>query len=303
MADVGELLRALEGGQLYRFRDWPNRAVPQLAAGVYTIWREDGLIYVGMAGRSLTAEHIAAGQANAKRGGLSSRLGSHASGRRSGDQFCVYVADRLVLPSLTPDEIAAIGNGRHSLDALVRTYIHAHLSYRFLIVEGGAEARTLEALVREGALRGSAPLLNPSKARSNRSSKFLSEAQAVAPVLAAVISRNGSVLIAKRPHHKRHGGLWEFPGGKIHAGESLLEAARRELNEELGMSVTSVGRILFEQQDPGSSFLIRFIEVEADGEPEPKEHDEVAWVVPHELASYTLAPTDGTFAATLAMST
>jgi hypothetical protein len=161
MADGGELLRALQGGQLYSFRDWPNRAVPQLAAGVYTIWREDELIYVGMAGRSLTADHIAAGQAKAKQGGLFSRLGSHASGRRSGDQFCVYVADRLVLPSLTPDEIAAIGSGRHSLDALVRTFIHAHLSYRFLIVEGGAEARALEALVREGVLRGGLPCSTP----------------------------------------------------------------------------------------------------------------------------------------------
>jgi hypothetical protein len=122
MPNVDTLLAGLELGPSYAFRDWPNPAVPMLAAGVYTIWRQDELIYVGMAGRSLTAEHIASGLASSKRGGLLSRLGSHAAGRRSGDQFCVYVADRLVLPSLTSEEIAAIGSGRHSLDALVRTY-------------------------------------------------------------------------------------------------------------------------------------------------------------------------------------
>jgi hypothetical protein len=52
-----ERLEALERGQVHSFRDWPNRAVPQLAAGVYTIWQQDELIYVGMAGRSLTAEY------------------------------------------------------------------------------------------------------------------------------------------------------------------------------------------------------------------------------------------------------
>jgi mutator protein MutT len=121
----------------------------------------------------------------------------------------------------------------------------------------------------------------------------------VIPVLAAVVSRNGSVLIARRPQHKRHGGLWEFPGGKIRAGETLVEAARRELNEELGMFVTSVGHILFEQQDPGSPFLIRFVEVDAEGEAAPSEHDAVAWVTPAELSQYALAPTDSAFAATL----
>ena len=65
------------------------------------------------------------------------------------------------------------------------------------------------------------------------------------PVLAAVISRNGSVLIAQRARHKRHGGLWEFPGGKIQPGESLLERERREIDEELGMWVARVGAIFF----------------------------------------------------------
>src|SRR5215471_5620178 len=48
--------------------------------------------------------------------GLYTRLHSHASGRRSGDQFCVYVADRLVLPSLSQEEIASIASARHQMD-------------------------------------------------------------------------------------------------------------------------------------------------------------------------------------------
>ena len=55
-----DLLRRWREEPLYRFSDWPNDAVPQVAAGVYTIWRDEQLVYVGMAGRSLTAECIAA---------------------------------------------------------------------------------------------------------------------------------------------------------------------------------------------------------------------------------------------------
>lgn len=50
----------LENGSLYRFTDWPVGNVPQIAAGVYTVWRGDDLLYVGMAGRSLTHADIEA---------------------------------------------------------------------------------------------------------------------------------------------------------------------------------------------------------------------------------------------------
>ena len=55
-----ELLRALEEGARNRFSDWPNQAVPKVAAGVYTIWDHDRFIYVGMTGRGMAAPARAA---------------------------------------------------------------------------------------------------------------------------------------------------------------------------------------------------------------------------------------------------
>jgi hypothetical protein len=60
---------------------------------------------------------------------LRNRLNSHAGGRRSGDQFCVYVFDRLVLPVLSAEEIRKAAEGQISLDARVRHYIRTHCSY------------------------------------------------------------------------------------------------------------------------------------------------------------------------------
>ena len=159
---LAHLLRTLEYGELFAFRDWPNADVPQAAAGAYTVWRGTRLIYVGLSGRSLTEDELAAQRETGIRAkGLFARLNSHASGRRSGDPFCIYVADRLVLPTLSAEQIASIGAGRSSFDELVRRYIHEHLGYRFVEVVDGATARLVETEVRRGALRAGKPLLNP----------------------------------------------------------------------------------------------------------------------------------------------
>src|SRR6478752_1482490 len=108
-------LDQLGSGPAYRFADYSTLSdvIPGSGAGVYTIWDDAGeLIYVGVAGR------------NPEGKGLASRLRSHASGRRSGDQFCVYVADHYVLPELAREQIEAIRDSRLSMDALVRDKIH-----------------------------------------------------------------------------------------------------------------------------------------------------------------------------------
>ena len=119
------------------------------------------------------------------------------------------------------------------------------------------------------------------------------------PVIAAVIERAGVYLICQRPLEKRHGGLWEFPGGKLLDGEGPLEGASRELWEELELEVQTVGDPLLNLQDPNSDFLISFCPVEALGEPKPLEHIDVRWVEPSELLNFDLAPSDRQFAETL----
>jgi hypothetical protein len=93
--------------------------------------------------------------------GLYDRLNSDRSGRRSGDQFCVYVCDRLVQPALDRSEIEAIASAEASLDQTTRAYIQEHLSYRFVELSTFAESLAIERSVRSGVLSVGAPLLNP----------------------------------------------------------------------------------------------------------------------------------------------
>jgi hypothetical protein len=153
-----QLATDLTHGAAYSFADWPNSHVPTFGAGVYTVWHQDGrFIYVGMSGRGMTADTLRRNTPH----GIHTRLRSHASGRRSGDQFCVYVADRLVLPTLTQENIADIASGRHQLDAFVRRYIHENLYYRFKILPDGATAYAVEAAIKKGEWPHGRPLLNP----------------------------------------------------------------------------------------------------------------------------------------------
>lgn len=120
-----------------------------------------------------------------------------------------------------------------------------------------------------------------------------------ARVVAAVIQRNGNLLLCQRPAGKRYGLKWEFPGGKLRVGETLEQAAVRELREELGVGVEAVGQPRFAREDPGSGLLIEFIDVSIKGEPTAIEHADLAWVSPSRLLDYPLAPTDFAFAQTI----
>ncbi len=167
-AQFGEELKELEVGPEHRFSDWPTASIPSFGAGVYTIWRNRVLIYAGTSGRSISANTLKRNKPH----GLFTRLKSHADGRRSGDQFCVYVADRLLMSGLSKTQIMEIADGRLSFDRLIRTYIHDHLTYRFVILEAGGQARALETLVRAGSLAAGRPLLNPAPGPAPRPSRF-----------------------------------------------------------------------------------------------------------------------------------
>lgn len=114
-------------------------------------------------------------------------------------------------------------------------------------------------------------------------------------VLAAVVERDGRYLVCQRPAHKRHGLFWEFPGGKLEAGEDHEAAAVRELKEELNLAVLKVGSILYSADDPGSSFIIDFVNVEVEGIPVLHEHCRLSWLKVEELKELKLAPSDQSF--------
>ena len=119
------------------------------------------------------------------------------------------------------------------------------------------------------------------------------------PVVAAVIQHDNCFLLCQRPSHKRHGDLWEFPGGKVHGGESVPEAVFRELAEELHVKPTSVGRVRLSVPDPDSEFVIQFVDVAIEGVPSPSEHQAIAWLDREALRDLSLAPADRVFVETV----
>ena len=114
-------------------------------------------------------------------------------------------------------------------------------------------------------------------------------------VIAAVIRRNGAFLLGRRPENKRHGGMWEFPGGKVEPGEKPETTARRELAEELELDVTNFGELLHTVQDEDSPFIIEFYPTEVTGDPAPREHTEIEWLSSDKIATIALAPADRIF--------
>lgn len=119
-------------------------------------------------------------------------------------------------------------------------------------------------------------------------------------VVAAVVRRGDTLLVGRRPFEKRHGGMWEFPGGKIDPGETPGNAARRELAEELELTVTAVRPMLYAVRDEASPFVIEFYPVDTTGEPIAHEHSEVTWLTMEELTELALAPADEAFVRWLA---
>lgn len=115
-------------------------------------------------------------------------------------------------------------------------------------------------------------------------------------VVAAVAKRGERYMVCQRPTHKHHGGLWEFPGGKVHERETLTEAIHRELEEEISIhELEDVGPPIASIMDPGGVFKIIFIPVIFQADPEATEHDEIRWCSIAELGDLPLAPSDKSF--------
>ncbi|MCI3946979.1 mutT/nudix family protein [Pseudomonas syringae] len=108
-------------------------------------------------------------------------------------------------------------------------------------------------------------------------------------VAAAVIrGADGKILIARRADSQHQGGLWEFPGGKVEAGETVESALARELQEELGIVVTAARPLIKVSHDyPDKQVLLDVWEVSAfTGEPQGVEGQPLVWVTSRELPDY-----------------
>ncbi|RJT44133.1 pyrimidine (deoxy)nucleoside triphosphate diphosphatase [Rahnella woolbedingensis] len=113
-------------------------------------------------------------------------------------------------------------------------------------------------------------------------------------VVAALIEREGKLLLARRDASSDQAGLWEFPGGKVEAGESQPAALARELHEEMGIAAT-VEDFLATSELQQSSRLIRLHGWRVSGFAGTitlQCHSEIRWVSPADVPSFDLAPAD-----------
>jgi A/G-specific adenine glycosylase len=113
-------------------------------------------------------------------------------------------------------------------------------------------------------------------------------------VTAAVIQRNGCVLIAQRPFDGLLGGLWEFPGGKVQPGEDLFTCLIREIREEMDVKI-SVGEALGIHRHAYTHFKVTLHAFRCNllsGEPRNLVHNTIIWARLNELTSYPMGKID-----------
>jgi 8-oxo-dGTP diphosphatase len=119
-------------------------------------------------------------------------------------------------------------------------------------------------------------------------------------VTAAVIERDGRVLVTRRLQGTHLEGYWEFPGGKCDAGETLEACLRRELQEELAVEAIIGREILMTShvyQD--RRVELHFFSVSLSGEPAPQLGQEMQWILKENLYSLELPPADDELVALL----
>ena len=117
-------------------------------------------------------------------------------------------------------------------------------------------------------------------------------------VVAAVLEREGKILIGQRPPGQSHALEWEFPGGKVEPGETPQRALARELEEELGIRNASGCEILrydYSYPDKPEITLICFRVRSWKGEPQLLNYSEMRWERPERLGDYSFVAGDERF--------
>ena len=123
-------------------------------------------------------------------------------------------------------------------------------------------------------------------------------------VAVALVDPDGRVLLAERPDGKAYAGYWEFPGGKIEAGETPEEALIRELGEELGIEThaSCLAPLQFstgQTQNGTPLILMLYICRRWQGRADPREGGQLKWVPPARLRDYQMPPPNLPFIAAL----
>ena len=125
---------------------------------------------------------------------------------------------------------------------------------------------------------------------------MISEWQAV--VAGALCRDDGLWLMHRRPLSKHHGGLWEFPGGKVEPDEMPAQSLERELVEELGIKCASDSFAPVAFAESGGEdvrphlVILLYMITDWDGEPEALEGGEIGWFTPEEVMALSKPPLD-----------
>ncbi|MGY6029921.1 pyrimidine (deoxy)nucleoside triphosphate diphosphatase [Phytobacter sp. AG2a] len=118
--------------------------------------------------------------------------------------------------------------------------------------------------------------------------------QKMIDVVAAIIERDGKILLAQRPEQGDQPGLWEFAGGKVEPGETQPQALIRELREELGIEATPGEYVASHQRDVAGRIIhLHAWHVPAfTGTLTRHHHTALVWCLPDEALNWPLAPAD-----------
>jgi 8-oxo-dGTP diphosphatase len=113
-------------------------------------------------------------------------------------------------------------------------------------------------------------------------------------VVAAVVERNGRFLVTRRLTGTHLAGYWEFPGGKVHPGETQEAALQREMLEELNAHISSPQKIFHASHVYADRHVeLHFYRAQLTGEPQPLLGQEVRWITRDEFRTLEFPPADG----------
>jgi 8-oxo-dGTP diphosphatase len=122
-------------------------------------------------------------------------------------------------------------------------------------------------------------------------------------VAAGVLQKRGKILVCQRKKGSRYGLKWEFPGGKLEPGEAILDCLKRELLEELSITVRDIERVqtLSTSYEDGGMFEVAYCFVsQFTGEARNNAFEEIRWVTVPELRTLDILEGNKAFVAALA---